>query len=203
MARRLREELKAKKQAYVQDEITAVAADLIATDGYRAVTIDDIAGELGYTKSVVYYYFKNKNEVLWTVFNQIHEAWSSDMDGIMKSDAAPDCKLRDMIRRHALNVLERTSWTAIYFREQGSLTAPQRKIVKERDRKFNDNFRMVYDAGVKVGLFKDIPMPLVIGGIIGMCNWTHDWYNPKGTLKADEIADHFADIFLAGCLRQS
>ncbi len=49
---------KAKKQAYVQDEITAVASELFAKRGYRSVTIDDIAAELGYTKSVVYYHFK-------------------------------------------------------------------------------------------------------------------------------------------------
>lgn len=201
MSRQLREELKAKKQAFVQDEIIAAAADLIAKSGYRSVTIDDIAGELGYTKSVVYYYFKNKNEVLWTIFEQIHSAWASDMDSIVGSDANAEEKLRRMIRKQALNVLERTSWTAIYFREQASLTEEQSRIVDERNRKFNDNFRQVYSEGVKVGFFKDIPMPLVIGGIIGMCNWTHNWYSPEGELKADQIADHFADIFMSGCLK--
>lgn len=68
----LREELKARKQAYVQDEIIAAAARLFAERGIRAVTIDDIASSLGYTKSVVYYYFKNKNQVLWEIFNRIH-----------------------------------------------------------------------------------------------------------------------------------
>jgi hypothetical protein len=37
-----RAELKAKKQAYVQDEILAAAAKLFAERGFRAVTIDDI-----------------------------------------------------------------------------------------------------------------------------------------------------------------
>lgn len=46
----LRDQLKAKKQAFVKDEIIAAAARLFAERGVRAVTIDDIATSLGYTK---------------------------------------------------------------------------------------------------------------------------------------------------------
>lgn len=199
MATTVREELKAKKQAYVQDEITAAAAELFASRGFRAVTIDDVASSLGYTKSVVYYYFKNKNEVLWTIFNQIDDAWAHDMDDILASGDAPDKMLKDMIRKHALNVLERTAWTAIYFREQGNLTEKQQATVDERKHAYNGKFRSVYQKGVEQGLFKAIPSPLIVGGIIGICNWTHDWYKKDGALKAEEIANHFADLFLNGC----
>lgn len=199
MSNSVREELKAKKQAYVQDEITAVAAELFAARGYRAVTIDDIAGQLGYTKSVVYYYFKNKNEVLWTIFNNINDAWAHDMDDIISSGAKPSEMLWQMVRKHALNVLERTSWTAIYFREQSNLNEKQLLVVAERDKAYSDHFRRVYQRGVREGVFKDIPIPLVVGGIIGICNWTHDWYKPNGSLKATTIAEHFADMVLTGC----
>ncbi|WP_347309998.1 TetR/AcrR family transcriptional regulator [Defluviimonas sp. SAOS-178_SWC] len=199
MNQSLRDELKARKQAFVQDEITSAAADLFASGGYRTVTIDDIAAQLGYTKSVVYYYFKDKNEVLWTIFNQIHDSWAHDMDDILASDVDAASMLWQMIRKHALNVLERTAWSAIYFREQGNLNDDQKAIVEKRSKVFNDNFRKVYRRGVEEGQFKDIPTPLIIGGIIGMCNWTHDWYKKDGGLKAEQIAEHFADILLNGC----
>ncbi|MGE0146690.1 MAG: TetR/AcrR family transcriptional regulator, partial [Parvibaculaceae bacterium] len=81
----VREELKAKKQAYVQDEILTTAAKLFADGGIRGVTIDDIASSLGYTKSVVYYYFKNKNQVLWEIFTKIHDAWWADMESLVET----------------------------------------------------------------------------------------------------------------------
>lgn len=202
MKQNFREELKAKKQAYVQEEITAAAAELFASSGYRAVTIDEIAAKLGYTKSVVYYYFQNKNEVLWTIFEQINTAWAHDMDDILASAAPPREMLWAMVRKHALNVLERTAWTAIYFREQGSLTEEQMKIVEQRKSVYNDRFREVYKRGVQQGEFKDIPLPLIVGGIIGMCNWTHDWFKKDGPLKAEEIATHFADIVVNGCVKR-
>jgi AcrR family transcriptional regulator len=195
----LREELKAKKQAYVQDEIIAAAARLFAERGIRAVTIDDIAASLGYTKSVVYYYFKNKNQVLWEIFNRIHGAWLADMNAIVEQDIPPDRKLTALIRQHALNVMDRTEWTAIYFRDQSELTEAQQAVVSERKRTFDRNFRDTYAAGVKAGHFRDIPPAIVSSGIIGMCNQTHVWFKKGKGLSAAEIADLYTGLVIEGC----
>jgi len=202
MSTNLREELKAKKQAYVQDEIIAAAARLFAERGIRAVTIDDIASSLGYTKSVVYYYFKNKNQVLWEIFNRIHETWAAEMKAIVEQDIAPDKKLAALIRQHALNVMDRTEWTAIYFRDQSELTEAQQATVAERKRLFDRNFRTTYSAGVAAGLFKDIPPAAVVSGIIGMCNQTHFWFKKGKGLSASQIADYYTDIIIDGCRAQ-
>lgn len=196
----IREELRAKKQAYVQEEITVAAAKLFASSGFRAVSIDEIAAQLGYTKSVVYYYFKSKNDVLWSIFEQINDAWAHDMDDITASGASPRDMLWAMVKKHALNVLERTSWTAIYFKEQGNLTVEQIKIVSKRKDVYNDRFKTVYKKGVEQGIFRDIPLPLIVGSIIGMCNWTHDWFKKEGPLTADAISTHFANIIVIGCV---
>ncbi len=34
--------------------------------------------------------------------------------------------------------------------------------------------------------------------VFGMCNWGYQWFDPKGTLSAGEIADDYADLFIAG-----
>jgi hypothetical protein len=33
-------------------------------------------------------------------------------------------------------------------------------------------------------------------------NWTITWYNPAGSLSIDQVANHFADLFLEGLLQQ-
>jgi AcrR family transcriptional regulator len=201
MKTNLREELKAKKQAYVQDEILAAAAALLAKRGARAVTIDDIASSLGYTKSVVYYYFKNKNQVLWEIFNRIHEAWRQDMQAIVTKKLPPERLLPEMIRRHALNVMSRTEWTAIYFRDQAELTQAQQKIIADRKREYDELFKSVYRKGVALKQFKDIPASLMVSSIIGMCNFSHVWFKPTGSLSPDEIADYYVQILMQGCLK--
>lgn len=194
-----REELKARKQAYVQDEIIAAAAELFAERGFRAVTIDDIASCLGYTKSVVYYYFKNKNQVLWEIFNRIHAAWWADMQAIVGQNLPADEQIAEMIRRHALNVMNKGEWTAIYFRDQSELTEEQQATVAQRKREFDRLFREAYQRGVTDGIFKDIPSYVVVSSIVGTCNFTHAWFKPGKDLKPAQVADHFVEIILNGC----
>jgi AcrR family transcriptional regulator len=200
MSKRIRAELKARKQAYVQDEIIAAAANLFAERGVRAVTIDDIASSLGYTKSVIYYYFNNKNQVVWEIFNRIHAAWSQDTAAIVEQDMPPDRMLAALIRRHALNVMERTAWTAIYFRDQSELTAAQQKTVRDRKRQYDERLKEVYERGVATGIFRNIPANLIVSSIIGTCNMTHMWFKPSGRMTPAEIAEHYVTILMQGCL---
>lgn len=72
-----REDMKAKKQALVQDEIISTTVKLFSDRGFRAVTIDDIASSLGFTKSVIYYYFKSKHQILWEIFTRIWDSYLS------------------------------------------------------------------------------------------------------------------------------
>jgi TetR/AcrR family transcriptional regulator, cholesterol catabolism regulator len=69
----VRGRIKEQKAALIQEEILIAAARLIASRGFRAVTVDDISAEMGFTKSIVYYYMKNKNEILWRIFEKIDE----------------------------------------------------------------------------------------------------------------------------------
>ncbi|MGO4567991.1 TetR/AcrR family transcriptional regulator [Rhizobium sp. 2YAF20] len=194
----VRAKMKTQKQAYVQEEILIVAAKLFAERGFRAVTIDDIATSLGYTKSVIYYYFKNKNEVLWTLFNRIHDASFQDLSEIVASGLPTDKLMSAMIRKHTLNVMERTAWTAIYFRDEAELSDTQQKMVIGRKKKYEDMFRMVYEAGVSEGLFKNVSAHLAISGMIGMTNWIHVWYKPNGKMTTEQIADHYVSVLADG-----
>jgi TetR/AcrR family transcriptional regulator, cholesterol catabolism regulator len=193
-----REELKAKKQAYVQDEIIASAVELFAERGFRAVTIDDIAKNLGYTKSVVYYYFESKNEILWQIFNRIHDGYFGTISAIVERNLEPEFALLEIVRGHALMVMERRDWTAIYNREESELDEKQRKVHMQRRREYDAIVKRVYKDGVDKGVFRDIPPNVAMAGLLGMCNSLYSWYKEKGPIPAAQIADYFIGILANG-----
>jgi hypothetical protein len=51
---------------------------------------------------------------------------------------------------------------------------------------------------VNTGVFKCEDIPMTARGLMGVMNWTITWYRPAGKLSIDEIADHFANVFLNG-----
>ena len=41
----------------------------------------------------------------------------------------------------------------------------------------------------------------MVFGILGMCNWLHEWYKPEGRSTPTEIADVFLDVLERGYLK--
>jgi len=195
-----RAELKARKQAYVQEEILAVAARLFAERGYRAVTIDDIGASLDYTKSVVYYYFTSKNEILWQIFQRIYDTYYAGVSEIRARGLPPAEALALIIRKHELNVMEQRDWTAIYFREESELTDQQRKEIAKKKRGYDSMIEQVYEAGMNAGIFRRMPAHIAVSGLLGMCNWLYVWYKEQGAFSAEQIAGYCADLLANGYL---
>jgi AcrR family transcriptional regulator len=193
-----RADIASRKQAFVRDEILASATQLFAQRGYRAVTIDDVAANLGYTKSVVYYYFKSKNEILWHVFMGTFETFFSSVDTIVKEGAAPEVAMAKMLRVHTVNVMRNPATTAIWNRDESELDPAQRRQVRKMKRDYDALFESVFQAGVSSGVFRDIPPHVAIGGMLGMSNWLYAWYDDKGPLSAEQIADHFTTLLTDG-----
>jgi len=193
-----REDLKAKKQAFVQDEIITAAVRLFSDRGFRAVTIDDIASSLGFTKSVIYYYFKSKNQILWEIFTRIWDTYFETVQSTVQKNLAPEDALADIVTKHALAVMEHKDWTAIYFRDESELDDRQRRQIAKKKREYDGMLEEIYEAGVEKGVFKDIPAHIAVTGILGMCNWIHIWYDEKGSVSANQIADYYGTLLSSG-----
>src|SRR5262249_20251453 len=100
--RSLRADIASRKHNLVREEILASAAKLFSQLGYRAVSMDDIASSLGYTKSILYYYFSNKNEILWQIYLRSFEKYAGDVQAVLHAKLPIDVTLKSMIRQHAL-----------------------------------------------------------------------------------------------------
>lgn len=193
-----RQEIASKKHSVVREEILNSAARLFAKSGYRAVSMDDVAAGLQYTKSVIYYYFKSKNEILWQIYTRHFERFSGDIETIASGEAPIVQKFATMIRTHALDVMNNRDWTAVYSHESSELTPTQRQQLNRMHRNYDTMFESVYQQGVSEGLFRDIPLHVAVGGCLGMCNWLSAWFNDKGPLSSQQIADLFVGILENG-----
>lgn len=196
----IRTKIRDHKTALIQEEILSAAARLIAERGFRAVTVDDISGEMGFTKSIVYYYMKNKNEILWRIFSNILDTYDRTLDEAISGPESIDEKLSSVIRMHCLNVLSHPNWSTIYNRDGNELTDEQRILTDKRKHAYNSRIAALYAEGVKTGVFRDIPPTLAVSCFIGACNWAYTWFKPSGRMSAEEISGMYANQLLRGIL---
>lgn len=199
----VRGRIKQQKAALIQEEILNAASRLIASRGFRAVTVDDISAEIGFTKSIVYYYMTNKNEILWRIFERIDETYAQGLDEALSEGLSVVDQLTRTIRMHCINVLSHLDWSTIYNRDENELTEEQRAKMYENRRAYNRRIQAVYEEGVRQGVFRDTHPVIAVSCLIGACNWPYTWFNPNGKLTADEIADGYTRQLINGVLTTS
>ena len=66
-----------------KEKIMMTALRLFAKDGYEAVSVSRIAGELGMTKGALYKHYKNKRDIFDSILNHVCRL---DMERSKKTD---------------------------------------------------------------------------------------------------------------------
>ncbi len=181
------------------DEILTVAARLFRSKGYRATTMDDIAGELNVTKPALYYYIENKHDLLYAICVSAIERLMEGVREIMSGPGESGEKLRRLIFWHVNMFSEHGDVTTVYLAEEGELQEDKRAFIRSLSREFESSYRELLQREIAEGRFRDLDVPMVVRGIAGMCNWLFGWYRPEGQASADDIAEVFYDLIVKGC----
>lgn len=84
-----------------KEEILIAALHLFAGDGYKAVSVSRIAGELDMTKGALYRHYKSKRDILTVLWS----GWSSKM-----ANRRQIMICRKMIKRECLKSMRRCRW---------------------------------------------------------------------------------------------
>ncbi len=82
----------------MKEKITTKATDLFLNLGFKSVTMDDIANEMGISKKTIYTHFKNKTELVDDVMSSLFEEISCGIDEIRESDKNPIEELYEIKR---------------------------------------------------------------------------------------------------------
>ena len=161
--------------------------------------MQEIARALGMRKGNLYYYFENKEAILFFCHDYSLDILLARLEEVEEANAPPDAKLRQLIVSFIHMILDDLHGTALTMDLQALSPARFKAIVKKRDR-FDRGLRAVIEGGMRQGVFRRGDPKLTTFAILGASNWITRWYDPSGPLSSDRIADAFADYLLAGLL---
>ena len=177
-------------------EILRAAAAVFRRRGYHGASIGQISRALNMAKGNLYYYFRNKEEILYVCHDYSLDVILKELKTVEASELPPDCQIHRLIVSFVhlfIDVLHGTAWTL----EVEALSPPLlRKIIAKRDR-IDRGFRRILTAGMREGVFAERDPKLVAFVIFGAINWIPRWYDPAGRATSDEIADVFAGCLVA------
>ena len=70
---------------------------LLARYGYRKLTMDDLASEVGIGKGTIYLYFRSKEDLLYSHIDRVVRQLIERLKRVLRSTLSPGDKLREMI----------------------------------------------------------------------------------------------------------
>lgn len=182
-----------------QQEVIDVAARVFAERGYHATSIEDLIEATGLTRGGLYHYIESKVELLFRVVAELLDPLLEQGRAIVAEDEPPVEQLRRLMHAWMDHVESHRAHMFVFQQERRALERePQWAEVRASRRAFEELLGAVLDRGEREGAFRLADRRLTLMALLGMVNYTPQWFDPRGRLSAREIADGFCDTLLAG-----
>src|SRR5216110_2181744 len=133
-------------------DILKSAAKAFRKLGYHGATVEQIAAALHMKKGNLYYYFKNKEEILFACHQYSLDQLTSLLGHVQQSDAPTDQKLHRLIVAFVHTILDELHGTALFLDLEALTPAHLKAVILRRDR-FEHGVREVLEEGMADGTF--------------------------------------------------
>ena len=163
-----------------REKILNTAGYLFGQKGYIATSVDDIAKAGKMNKASIYYYFKNKADILRELGSLNVQAMIDQALPIVNSNMPFEEKLRLFIIRHVEFLLSRLRLTGVGYKERKNLPPKLFHMYIEMRDKYERLFRKILEDGTKEGSLDCRDTKLASLLILGLLNSTLQWFQPEG-----------------------
>ena len=180
-------------------EILQAASRAFRRQGLHATGMRDIANESKMHVGNLYYYFRNKEELLAFCQEQTLTALIDLAELVRRQPWPADAKLHRLITGHVVCLNDEVPGSLAHL-EVEALKGPWKKdILKQRNR-YELILCQIVEEGIEAGLFRPTDSGVAAKAILGATNWTVKWYQPRGRHTSQEIGEEFALLLVRGLL---
>ncbi len=186
----------AKRNAVLQ-----AAAQLFNERGFHATSLDDIAARLNVTKPTLYYYVKNKDEIL---LQCVSKGLTMMLEGIDASRAAGGKaidQLMTCMQVYARIVTMDFGMCLIRVGDE-QLPPESRKELRRLKSAIDQEFRRLVAEGVAEGSLQPCDPKMTAFVIAGALSWIGRWYQPDGEYTPEQVAQQCIATLCDGVLRR-
>ena len=187
----------AKRNAVLQ-----AAAQLFNERGFHATSLDDIAARLSVTKPTLYYYVKNKDEIL---LQCVRQGLDMMLAGIEASRAAGGQAIDQLVtcmQVYARIVTQDFGMCLIRVGDE-QLPLDSRKELRRLKSAIDQEFRRLVAEGVAEGSLQPCDPKMTAFVIAGALSWIGRWYQPGGEYTPEQIAEQCIATLCDGVLRRA
>lgn len=179
--------------------ILGAAKRLFMQDGFRGISMRQIAEAVGVTKAALYYHFRDKEELFVAIVEQYLLEMSSLIDEVTASDAGTREQVSELVRRILAQPPEQRSIIRLASQEIGNISPQNRTrfLAMYHDR-FVGRIAALLAAGMGRGDLRPVDPSLATWTLLGMMYPYFHPTPPTQSLPANAVIDQLLQIYFDG-----
>ena len=171
--------------------IRAAAEMLIARHGYEAVSMRQLAGEVGVQAAALYRYFPTKEDLLFTLMREHMQQLAAAWEKARPATDDPARQLAAFVANHIRFHVMRRHSTHVSNMELRSLSRERLSAVLKLRAAYEKELRAILRDGAEQGAFAIDDVGLTAMAIIQMITGVIVWFRPDERLSVGEVTQTY------------
>ena len=179
-----------------KDRMLRAAARCFNEKGYSGTSLKDVSAILGLTDAALYYYVRNKEELVYLCYLRTGDVGREALDRAIAEGANGLDTVRRYLRYH-LEAMTGERGPIAIMSEIPSLEPAHRDEILEISRRHSARFEDVLEKGIADGSIAPCDVRMTGNAIMGSLNWVPKWFHGDADV-ADKVVAEFPAILSAG-----
>jgi AcrR family transcriptional regulator len=169
---------------------------LIYKHGYEAMSLRQLAAEVGIQQGSLYNHIRTKQDLLFDLITVHMDDLFREFGEAVPTDGPAVDRLRAFVHFHVGYHVNRKEEVFICYSELRSLEPENFRTICGLRQDYERRLMRILDDGVAQGSFLPIDMKAAAYGILSMLSGICTWFQPDGRLSKDEISALFTTMVL-------
>lgn len=186
------------------EKILKATTELVNKKSYHGTSVEMIAAKVNISKSTIFYYFKSKEGVILTLFEEALRSVRKQASLILNDkNLTGKEKLRKWMHSYLSSLETHGDILKIYLRESKFISKESKAVFEERQRVYVNLIvtviRQIQEEDKQA--FNKLDPKIVAHSIFGMYNSVVNWFDFKGKLSTEELANSMYEM-VSGSFQQ-
>lgn len=179
-----------------RDRMLKAAAACFNEKGYSGTSLKDVANHLGLTDAALYYYVRNKEELVYRCYLRAAELGKEAMDRGRAEGQTGFDQAYSYIRNHVEIMVGDRGPVAI-MSEIPSLRPGHRNEILRVSRQHSAGFEAILATGIEDGSIAECDVRMTGNAIMGAINWIPKWFHGD-SVTGEKVVAEFPRILTSG-----
>jgi AcrR family transcriptional regulator len=178
-------------------EVLHQVAVVFAEAGYHQTSVSQLAERLNVSKPVLYYYAKNKDDLLFQCGEIARNELSEAMADSSTANMSGLGKIRRFFAKYA-EIMCGDFGRCLVLIDRNALGAESAEMDAYHRRQIENAVREMLVDGQADGSIGPCEPALTARALFGAFNGIPVWFDRRGSLDAREVAEAYLDVFVTG-----